>query len=174
MLIEIHMIQNHSPSNLNRDDLGAPKTCLFGGVIRARISSQCLKRSIRHSTQFAEALENDGGVQTRSLIREIATRASTEGSPDPALLQRLKKVFEDGGVSIEAKKGDDTASKIIWVLPKSAIQAMANATKQLGDELAERISRILQDSAVVPDIALAGRMTEFDAKGAFEDLLNFA
>ena len=42
MLIEIHMIQNHGPSNLNRDDLGAPKTCLFGGVTRARISSQCL------------------------------------------------------------------------------------------------------------------------------------
>ena len=48
MLIEIHMIQNHSPSNLNRDDLGAPKTCIFGGVTRARISSQCLKRSIRN------------------------------------------------------------------------------------------------------------------------------
>ena len=41
MLIEIHAIQNHSPANLNRDDLGAPKTCLFGGVTRARISSQC-------------------------------------------------------------------------------------------------------------------------------------
>ena len=32
MLIEIHAIQNHSPANLNRDDLGAPKTCYFGGV----------------------------------------------------------------------------------------------------------------------------------------------
>ena len=47
MLVEIHVIQNHSPSNLNRDELGAPKTCIFGGVTRARISSQCLKRSIR-------------------------------------------------------------------------------------------------------------------------------
>ncbi|MDI9530030.1 MAG: type I-E CRISPR-associated protein Cas7/Cse4/CasC, partial [Candidatus Cloacimonadota bacterium] len=46
MLIEIHMIQNHSPANLNRDDLGAPKTCYFGGVLRSRISSQCIKRSI--------------------------------------------------------------------------------------------------------------------------------
>jgi CRISPR system Cascade subunit CasC len=48
MLIEIHMIQNHSPANLNRDDLGAPKTCIFGGVTRARISSQAQKRSIRN------------------------------------------------------------------------------------------------------------------------------
>jgi len=42
MLIEIHAIQNHSPANLNRDDLGAPKTCYFGGVLRSRISSQCI------------------------------------------------------------------------------------------------------------------------------------
>ena len=56
MLIEIHMIHNHGPSNLNRDDLGAPKTCIFGGVTRARISSQCLKRSIRRSPEFAVAL----------------------------------------------------------------------------------------------------------------------
>ena len=73
MLIEIHMIQNHSPANLNRDDLGAPKTCLFGGVTRARISSQCLKRSIRRSAEFQKALGKDGGVRTRSLIPYILT-----------------------------------------------------------------------------------------------------
>ena len=39
MLIEIHLIQNHAPSNLNRDDTGSPKDCVFGGVKRARISS---------------------------------------------------------------------------------------------------------------------------------------
>lgn len=72
MLIEIHMIQNHSPANLNRDDLGAPKTCIFGGVTRARISSQCLKRSIRRSDQFAAALEKDGGVRTRRLAAVLA------------------------------------------------------------------------------------------------------
>ena len=43
--------------NLNRDDIGAPKSCTFGGVTRARISSQCLKRSWRKSRLF----ENDIG-----------------------------------------------------------------------------------------------------------------
>lgn len=76
MLIEIHMIQNHSPSNLNRDDLGAPKTCIFGGVTRARISSQCLKRSIRNPGNpqdvhnrgpgiFAEAMGKHIGIRTK-------------------------------------------------------------------------------------------------------------
>ena len=48
-LIAIHILQNHAPSNLNRDDNGDPKDCIFGGFRRARISSQSLKRSIRWS-----------------------------------------------------------------------------------------------------------------------------
>jgi CRISPR system Cascade subunit CasC len=171
MLIEIHMIQNHSPANLNRDDLGAPKTCIFGGVTRARVSSQCLKRSIRRSPEFAAALENDGGVQTRSLIREVAKEASNNGVPDEDTVKTLEGIFKDGGVPIESKKGDETATKIIWVLPRSAIKLMAAATKQKDRGiLAEKIAGILRDSAIVPDIALAGRMTEFDAKGKFENL----
>ncbi len=45
--VEIHALQNFAPSNLNRDDTGAPKDALFGGTRRARLSSQCLKRAIR-------------------------------------------------------------------------------------------------------------------------------
>ena len=48
-LIEIHVLQNFAPSNLNRDDTGAPKDALFGGTRRARISSQCLKRAVRQN-----------------------------------------------------------------------------------------------------------------------------
>lgn len=47
MKIEIHLLQNLSPSNLNRDDTGSPKDCEFGGVRRARVSSQCWKRAVR-------------------------------------------------------------------------------------------------------------------------------
>ena len=46
MFVELHIIQNFPPSNLNRDDLGQPKDADFGGYRRARISSQCLKRAI--------------------------------------------------------------------------------------------------------------------------------
>ena len=59
MLIELHLIQNHAPSNLNRDDTGSPKEAFFGGHRRARISSQCLKRSIRKSPIFREAIGDE-------------------------------------------------------------------------------------------------------------------
>jgi CRISPR system Cascade subunit CasC len=65
MLIEIHILQNHAPSNLNRDDTGSPKECVFGAVRRGRISSQCLKRSIRRSDLFQKDKE---------LAKHLATR----------------------------------------------------------------------------------------------------
>jgi CRISPR system Cascade subunit CasC len=48
-LIELHILQSFPVSCLNRDDLNTPKTATFGGVQRARVSSQCWKRAIRES-----------------------------------------------------------------------------------------------------------------------------
>jgi len=141
MLIEIHMIQNHSPANLNRDDLGVPKTCIFGGVTRARISSQCLKRSIRRSPEFAAALDREGGIRTRRLanvLARVAYAGDFDMTPEKLtnLLQaqpveneeinRLDAIASDalqlGGVKAKSKKksksdeenegnGDDTSAE---------------------------------------------------------------
>ena len=72
MFVQIHMLQSMPPGNLNRDDTGQPKKCIFGGVTRGRISSQCLKRNIRHSPQFKEAFGDDLGKRTLYLPRMIA------------------------------------------------------------------------------------------------------
>jgi len=162
MLIEIHMIQNHSPANLNRDDLGAPKTCIFGGVTRARISSQCLKRSIRRSEEFAVALEGGGGVRTRRLIELIA-----EAAGDEKKRKAIRNVFENGGVPL---KKDEDIFEILFFLPQSDINEMGEAVRAGSEDLGKKFAEILGKFIKTPDIALFGRMTEFDAKGPFQDL----
>jgi CRISPR system Cascade subunit CasC len=57
MYVELHAIQSFALPNLNRDDTGAPKTLTYGGVRRARISSQCLKRAMRKSPDFSAATQ---------------------------------------------------------------------------------------------------------------------
>lgn len=172
MLIEIHMIQNHSPANLNRDDLGAPKTCVFGGVTRARISSQCLKRSIRRSPEFADALEKDGGKRTRRLVEEIAKAAAGGGQATDAHKKAVSKLFKDGGVTFT--EGSDDVFKSVWFLPESTIKELGAAIKSTGDlgsKFAGIIGKCVGEKAIhVPDIALCGRMTEFEAKGWLADL----
>jgi len=57
MFIELHILQNFAPSNLNRDETGTPKSCQFGDVPRARVSSQALKRAARDFVRKNELLD---------------------------------------------------------------------------------------------------------------------
>ncbi|MFH0937760.1 MAG: type I-E CRISPR-associated protein Cas7/Cse4/CasC [Planctomycetota bacterium] len=161
MLIEIHMIQNHSPANLNRDDLGAPKTCYFGGVLRSRISSQCLKRSIRMSDEFKKLL---GGVATRRLAQLIADK-------DMDLLKKAKKVLVICGIAPKEKKGsddndlddDDKSAGRVYVSRK-AVHEMSMLLKNGGEksdqQLATEFAKLIANHTAVPDMALCGRMLE--------------
>ena len=72
MFIQIHMLQSMPPGNLNRDETGQPKKCIFGGVTRGRISSQCLKRNIRRSEQFKEAFGDALADRTTYLPQMVA------------------------------------------------------------------------------------------------------
>ena len=81
MIIELHLIQNFAPSCLNRDDTGMPKDCVFGGVRRARISSQCIKRAIRMQSLNKMLPEDNRAIRTKRLL-EFLTRKLTESGKD--------------------------------------------------------------------------------------------
>ena len=152
MLIEIHAIQNHSPANLNRDDLGAPKTCYFGGVIRSRISSQCIKRSIRMSEQFSRLL---GGIRTRRLAELIAKQVS--GKAD--VKKRAAQVLEKCGI----KPKDDNKSDMLVYTSQEAIKEMARLLQESDaspEQLAGEFGDLITTLVAVPDMALSGRMLE--------------
>ena len=80
MIIELHAIQTFAPSNLNRDDTGNPKEALFGGVRRARISSQSAKRAMRVSDVFAQAVNAPIGIRTKKLVSHAAKRLQKQNS----------------------------------------------------------------------------------------------
>jgi len=93
MKIELHLLQNFAPSNLNRDDTGAPKDCEFGGVRRARISSQCFKRSIRQAFDlhhlFGDQTKDRLAARTKRLVSDVAERLATTKQRDQALAFHL-------------------------------------------------------------------------------------
>ncbi len=63
--LQLHLLTSYPPANLNRDDLGRPKTAVMGGETRLRISSQSLKRAWRTSDVFAQALKGNLGTRTK-------------------------------------------------------------------------------------------------------------
>lgn len=154
MLIEIHVIQNHSPANLNRDDLGAPKTCFFGGVLRSRISSQCLKRSIRMSEEFRLLL---GARRTRRLAQLVA-----RSGPGTEQFERAMRVLSLCGIAPkESEKDDDKSASLVYVSNKAIEEMAIVLSRNLSDaETAQSFARIIAEHTDEPDMALFGRMLE--------------
>lgn len=153
MLIEIHIIQNHAPANLNRDDLGAPKTCYFGGVIRSRISSQCLKRSIRLSDEF-KALR--GGIRTRQLAKLISEKVT--GKAD--VKKRVTKILEACGIK---SKKEDKSDMLVYTTKEAISKMAAMLQDEIGEDeksLIANFGDLISKSVTVPDMALTGRMLE--------------
>lgn len=121
MFVQIHMLQSMPPGNLNRDETGQPKKCLFGGVTRGRISSQCLKRNMRHSVFFEEAFGEQLAKRTRLLPFFVAQALEQEtGFPATELEgvkagiakyfhgKKKKNAGEEDGVSDEdGNEGDE-------------------------------------------------------------------
>ena len=68
--LDIHVIQTLPPSNVNRDDTGSPKTAVYGGVRRARVSSQSWKRAMRQ--YFLEESAEDLGIRSLNGIGYVA------------------------------------------------------------------------------------------------------
>jgi CRISPR system Cascade subunit CasC len=93
--IQLHMLVSYPPSNLNRDDLGRPKTAIMGGTQRLRISSQSLKRAWRTSDIFTEHLKENMGKRTKEMGVKVKD-ALTSGLP-------LKELF-DGKTIADPKK----------------------------------------------------------------------
>ena len=109
MLIEIHMLKNYPPVNLNRDDSGAPKSCFFGGVQRGRISSQCLKRSWRMSDTFRGL--GSAGIRTRRMPEQVAQSLKEKGVSEDFVeraQQMLTGIVNKEGKEKKRSNAEDT------------------------------------------------------------------
>jgi CRISPR system Cascade subunit CasC len=109
MLIQIHILQNYAPANLNRDDSGSPKDAIFGGTSRGRISSQCLKRSIRNSATFKDAFEAEGllGMRTKGLPNLVKQELEKLNADEKTIQAIVARVPEIGKKAAKGKAEED-------------------------------------------------------------------
>lgn len=111
LYVDIHILQTVPPSNLNRDDTGNPKTAIYGGVRRARVSSQAWKKATRTAYK-AHLDESDLGVRTKRAVELLCDRMRTADTSLSAEEARTKAatVFAALGIKLEAVKSK-TAKK---------------------------------------------------------------
>ena len=155
--IQLHVLTSYPPSNLNRDDLGRPKTAVVGGANRLRISSQSLKRAWRTSEIFESAVGEHKGTRTKRLGQEVFERLSMKNIPEKDAKKWAAEIAACFG---KLKKDGLDIEQLAHIAPieRTAVNALVD---QLAgdnrppepDELA-----LLRHNIKAVDIALFGRM----------------
>ena len=156
--IQLHLLTSYPPSNLNRDDLGRPKTAIIGGTERLRISSQSLKRAWRTSDHFENALSEFKGTRTKRLGTEVYEKLTGAGIKEKdaekwasAIAGVFGKVKKENPLEIE---------QLAHVSPEEwqAVMALADTLANENREPEKEELALLRESPKAVDIALFGRM----------------
>lgn len=181
--IEIHIIQNIAPSNLNRDDTGAPKDAIFGGFRRARLSSQAQKRPVRQFFRENRLIAPQHlGLRTKKVMARLSEMLLAKGraSPYNAIRQALAaigmKLDDQGEAQYLLFLAEDELARFADLIDRhwDALNIEADGKKSKKDaksalpkEVIAEAGRIL-DGGRAADIALFGRMLA-DLPGANQD-----
>lgn len=170
--VDIHVLQTVPPSNVNRDDTGSPKTAVYGGVRRARVSSQSWKRASRNAFS-ADLDSSDLGVRTRRVVTLVADRISTLAPElEDTAMDLATEVLKATGLTIVAPKkkaaeeapGEPTSGFLVFLSQHQVDQlaALAVESARSGTALDKKAVKQAADTRHSLDIALFGRMIADD------------
>lgn len=104
--VQIHLLTSYPPANLNRDDLGRPKTAKMGGFDRLRVSSQSLKRAWRTSDLFENALEGYVGTRTKEMGLKIYNQLRNGNIEHNTAIEWIKPIANVFGKLKELSKNE--------------------------------------------------------------------
>jgi len=165
--IQLHFLTAYPPSNLNRDDLGRPKTAMFGGSQRLRVSSQSLKRAWRTWDGFSEALHGHQGTRTKDLGNVLFEKlrsglgdkkADEAAKAIAARYGKLKKPEKSSKNPEEIGRQHETLAFVSpneWSAFDELISTLAKEKRGPTDEELEKFPL---DGHGAVDVALFGRM----------------
>jgi CRISPR system Cascade subunit CasC len=162
--IQLHLLTSYPPSNLNRDDLGRPKTAVMGGKTRLRVSSQSLKRAWRTSDCFEETLSGNLGTRTKMMGVKIFESLHEKGKSEANAKKWAKQIAEVFG-KLKAENKDKPLEEL-------QIEQLAHFTPEEEERISKLVSKLVKDKKgpteedldllrkehTAVDIAMFGRM----------------
>ena len=162
--LQLHLLTTYPPANLNRDDSGTPKTAVFGGIQRLRVSSQSLKRAWRTSDVFATVLAGRVGERTQRIGEVVEEHLLGLGVDTEKARVAARSVADAfGALKPENDKNPTFTEQLVFIAPEERAKAIA-----LGEQLANgEIDTVKAEDVLVradsaADIAMFGRMLADD------------
>ncbi len=160
MFIELHLIQNFAPSCLNRDDTNSPKDCVFGGVRRARVSSQCIKRAMREHAMKHADLSGNLAVRTKRLNEMLAEELKKRDKLEAEIAQVAE--FVSRSLGIKTEKNVPHASYLLF-LGRDKIAELAEKVTEKWDDLLQEAGK--KKGTLDKDLVKLFQATVLDARG---------
>lgn len=160
--LQVHLLTAYGPANLNRDDLGQPKTAMLGNAQRLRISSQSLKRAWRTSDVFQLALgDKHLGLRSKR-IGERAEKIMVDGGLEPKKAFEWSKLIAQafGKLKDDDKKIGNQVETLVFA-SADELQAVDSLARELAESRTEPTSeqlKLLRKANSSADLALFGRM----------------
>lgn len=184
LVIDVHALQTLPPSLINRDDTGAPKSAVFGGVPRQRVSSQSWKRAIR--AYFENNVDPDSvGDRSKRLPEKIAKLVEDhEGWDAERAIKQVSDLFKAAGISTEVdskrikelEKSDAEDKEkllkearyprtkyLIFLSPQQIERAAREIVAADGEKIKKADAKEILDTQHSVDMAMFGRMIADDA-----------
>jgi len=155
--IQLHLLTSYPPANLNRDDLGRPKTARMGGVDRLRVSSQSLKRTWRTSELFEEAVAGHVGTRTKRIGVKVFNRLIDGGIKEKKAKEWARSI---AGVFGELKKDSVEIEQLAHIGPEEekGVDDLVQTLAQENRAPEEKELELLRATPNAVDIAMFGRM----------------
>ena len=155
--VGVHLMQTVPPSCLNRDDMGSPKTATYGGVRRARVSSQSWKHAMRllFPEIYGEEMVGKRTMMVTQMVADEIVAESNAYSMDAAL-KMAAKALTNAGIKLNA----DNNSSAMFFMSQSQAKALAELAIA-GSEDKKAYKAAIQENPAI-DMALFGRMVASD------------
>ena len=183
LTIDIHALQTLPPSLINRDDTGAPKSAVYGGVPRQRVSSQAWKRAIRK--YFESEIDAESvGDRSKRLPEKIARKVQEHEGWDAERAQKeVAELFKAAGIKTEVdakrikalKDSEETTEEelvaaqypqtkyLLFLSPHQIERAAEAIVAADGEKIKKKDALEILDTQHSVDMALFGRMVADDA-----------
>lgn len=175
LIVDIHALQTIPPSLINRDDTGAPKSAVFGGTPRQRVSSQSWKRAIRKF--FEDNFDPEQiGDRSKRLPEKIARKLEDAGLEQAEAISRTEQLFKAAKIKtsvqklskkdiengVEANPYPETGY-LLFLSQHQIDRAVSELLKRAGENLKKNEAQEILDTGHSVDMSMFGRMVADDA-----------
>lgn len=159
-MIQIHMLTAYPASLLNRDDAGLAKRIPFGGSIRTRISSQCLKKHWRESpgiTDLGDLADRSTRIYEQRVMRPLVEERGASEAEALAIAQYLMKVTVDTKPVKDKNEGETARSSQLLVLTRAE-------TEFLTEQAVKILERVRAEGVDATDVKKLEKAAPIDKK----------